>query len=66
MALKGNVGIVANIKPGNEPLPMEIATAEILTAQLGINVLLRGQNVTGGDALLREVRKDGCLLPLIL
>jgi hypothetical protein len=41
-----------NIKPGNEPLALEIAIAETLVERLGLRVLLRGRNVPGGDALL--------------
>jgi hypothetical protein len=41
-----------NIKPGNEPLPPEIAIAKTLAERLDIQVLLRGSNVPGGDALL--------------
>ena len=52
MATPGQVRIAVNIRPGNEPLPAEMAIATTLAEQLGINVLLRGQNVSGGDALL--------------
>jgi hypothetical protein len=44
--------MAVNIRPGNAPLPAEVAIATTLAEQLGINVLLRGRNVSGGDALL--------------
>lgn len=52
MAYQGHVRIAVNLKPGNEPLPTEVAIATTLAEQLGVNVLLRGRNVAGGDALL--------------
>ena len=52
MVSPGHVRIAVNVKPGNEPLLTEVAIATTLAEQLGINVLLRGRNVPGGDALL--------------
>ena len=52
VAIPRQLRIARNIKPGSEPLPSEIAIAQALVDQLSIGVLLRGQNVPGGDALL--------------
>jgi hypothetical protein len=52
VATQRKVRSARNIKPGNEPLPMEMTIAETLAERLDMHVLLRGSNVPGGDALL--------------
>ena len=52
MSIQRHLRIASNIKPGSAPLPSEIVIAQALVDQLSIGVLLRGQNVSGGDALL--------------
>ena len=52
MATQRKVRSARNIKPGNEPLPLEMAIAATLAERLDMQVLLRGSNVPGGDALL--------------
>ena len=52
MAIQRQLRIASNIKPGSAPLASEITIAQALVDQLSIGVLLRGQNVPGGDALL--------------
>ena len=57
MASQGRVRIAVTIQPGSEPLPKELAIAETLAHQLGMQVLLRGRHVPGGDALLTLTNK---------
>jgi hypothetical protein len=52
VATQRKVRSARNIKPSNEPLPREMAIAETLAERLDMQVLLRGRNVPGGDALL--------------
>jgi hypothetical protein len=52
VATQRKVRSARNIKPGNEPLPMEMTIAETLAERLDMHVLLRGSNVPGGDVLL--------------
>jgi hypothetical protein len=52
---RGNVRVAINVRVGDEPLSREMAIAATLAEQFGIRVLLRGRNVTGGDALLTNL-----------